>query len=57
MEYTGLKKPESLEWIESLARGLKRQGEAGRIVRVTGREKAATDFVELIESWDRTSKP
>lgn len=52
-EYTGLKTPDTLAMCEALGRGLKRQGAAGRIVKVTGREKTVNDFVEVIESWEK----
>lgn len=52
VEYTPLKAPLALEMAESLGRYHKRQHQPGRIVKVTGREKAAAEFVEMVEEWN-----
>jgi hypothetical protein len=44
IEYTSLKVPATLEFAESLGRGLKRQGAAGPIVEVPGER--------IVESWE-----
>jgi hypothetical protein len=44
--YTSLKQPVTLAMAEALGRGLKRQGQAGRILEF------GTD--KIVEAWDRT---
>jgi hypothetical protein len=44
IEYTSLKIPITLEMAEALGRGLKRQGAAGRIVRIPSQE--------VVETWE-----
>ncbi len=51
-EYTGLKTPDTLEMCQALGRGLRRQGAAYRVVKVTGKEKHASEFIEVVESFN-----